>query len=142
MKLDVMRPKYFYEDYVFLVCNRESGVQRLADLRERPKRHRILVGTPGSGTEVTWKAFTLLDPNYRAIPAQGVDDRAALEIATRTRRQGLLGPTRLGTGRETVRGIGTPSSISPRPDMGKGWRDLVIQIACHLPCPDVIRVSG
>ena len=81
-RLEVLRPKYVFDEFVFLVCHRESGVRRVEDLRNRSERHRLLVGEPGSGSLVTWKAFTLLNPDYQAIPVQAIGNREALEIVS------------------------------------------------------------
>ena len=80
--LDVLRPKYVFDEFVFLVCNREAGVRGVGDLRQRPDRYRLLIGEPGSGSVVTWKAFTLLNQKYGSIPVEVIGDREALEIVT------------------------------------------------------------
>jgi TRAP-type uncharacterized transport system substrate-binding protein len=78
----VQRPKYLFDEYVHMVCNRNSGVRRMSDLLEDPGRHRLLVGEPRSGSALTWEVFKLLDAAYTAVPADTKGGDAALNILT------------------------------------------------------------
>lgn len=55
-----------YKEYAHLLCNRSSGVDDIGDLD--PKKHKVLTGDPGSGSEVTWASWVKADERYGKIP--------------------------------------------------------------------------
>lgn len=43
-----------YDEWVHLVCNKNSGIKSITDLNEN---HTIAIGNPDSGSNVTWQGF-------------------------------------------------------------------------------------
>lgn len=67
----IERSGVLYPEYVHLVCNRNSGIERITDLK---KNHRIAIGSEGTGANTTWAAFVQADPKrYKEV---GTDDRS------------------------------------------------------------------
>ena len=79
----VRRPRYLFDEFVHVVCNRSSGVRRLSDLLREPDRHRLLIGEPHSGSTVTWEVFKQLDPGYETVPTEALGGDAALDQMAR-----------------------------------------------------------
>jgi len=78
--LRVRRPRYLFDEFVHVVCNRSSGVRQLRDMLQEPDRHRLLIGEPESGGTVTWDVFKRLDPGYKAVPTEEIGGDAALDL--------------------------------------------------------------
>jgi len=76
-RLALARPSYLYEEFVHLVCQRDSGVDSIEDLAGNPD-HDILIGEPDSGSAATWRHFTLLDPSYAPVEAGAVGGMNAI----------------------------------------------------------------
>jgi TRAP transporter TAXI family solute receptor len=55
---NIERVTSLYREYVHLVCNRQSGIDRVTDLTNR---HTVAIGPAGSGSSVTWEGFVLAD---------------------------------------------------------------------------------
>jgi len=81
--LRVRRPRFLFEEFVHVLCNRSTGARRLGDLLERPEQHQILVGEPDSGSAVTWEVFKRLDPAYEALPTEAIGTDAAIDLVAR-----------------------------------------------------------
>lgn len=77
-RLELARPNYLYEEFVHLICRRDTGIHTIEDLSDGSAKHRILIGEPESGSAATWRAFTLLDPGYAAVATQPVGGMQAL----------------------------------------------------------------
>lgn len=75
----VERGMEMYREYVHLLCNRESGITKISQLR---KGHVVAIGPEGSGAQVVWQALVETDRNkYGAIttsPKAGI--RALMAI--------------------------------------------------------------
>ncbi|AUI68327.1 TAXI family TRAP transporter solute-binding subunit [Beggiatoa leptomitoformis] len=67
-----------YDEYVHLICNRQSGVGSVGDLEDYPEKYTLLVGVKGSGSALTWRSFTLLDEDYAKVPTLPIGDGRAL----------------------------------------------------------------
>lgn len=77
-RLELARPNYLYEEFVHLVCRRESGVDSIEDLAGAGD-HQVLIGEPKSGSAATWGYFTLLDSTYASTRTRAVGGQQALE---------------------------------------------------------------
>lgn len=73
-KLDFTRIMSPYSEVVHLVCNRQSGVEKLSDLNSK---HTILIGESGSGSEVTWKNVVAENERYATVRIENVDGAIA-----------------------------------------------------------------
>ena len=89
-RLRVSRPRYLFDDFVHVVCNRSSGVRRMSDLLQEPDRHRLLIGEPRSGSRATWNVFKRLDPGYEAVPTEAIGGDAALDLVARNEAPACL----------------------------------------------------
>ncbi|EIJ42576.1 TRAP transporter solute receptor, TAXI family [Beggiatoa alba B18LD] len=67
-----------YDEYVHLICNRESGVSGVGDLEDYPDKYTLLVGVKGSGSALTWRSFGLLDEDYSKVPTLPIGEGRAL----------------------------------------------------------------
>ena len=66
-------------EYAHMVCNRDSDVDDVGDLAGKT----LLVGEPGSGTEVTWSEFVGMDSNYAGVTTRKEGgSRALQQVAT------------------------------------------------------------
>lgn len=79
-RLNVERVVPLYEEYVHLVCNRESGVHSVRDLLKKPDA-RVLIGPNGSGTSVTWQTWGKQAEAYLKV---GTDPIGSTRAITRT----------------------------------------------------------
>jgi TRAP-type uncharacterized transport system substrate-binding protein len=64
-----------YPEYAHLLVNRKSGIKSVKDLK--PGKHVVLI-PKGSGTEVSWKSYTMLDKRYAKIKTEDVGGDSAL----------------------------------------------------------------
>ncbi len=86
----VLRPKYLFDEYVHLVCNRTADVRRLADLLDDPTRHLVLLGESGGGSAVSWEVLKLLDASYGAVPTAFADGDGGLTLLLEETRPACL----------------------------------------------------
>ncbi len=77
-RLNIERTTELYDEYVHLICNRESGVGDVGDLEDHPERYVLMVGEKGSGTALTWRTFTMLDKDYAKVPTLPIGGAHAL----------------------------------------------------------------
>lgn len=69
-----------YNEYAHLLCRRDSGITDLGGLNDKTK---VLIGEPGSGSQVTWRGMVLADKEfgsdfYTKIPVVYKDSLTAL----------------------------------------------------------------
>lgn len=67
---------YLKKDYVHLICNRESGINKIKDFYGSTKV--LALGPPGSGSAITWDMFGKLEARYTKIKTQDLDFDTAL----------------------------------------------------------------
>ena len=65
--LIIARPSALYEEFVHLVCRRDSGVRSETDLLDAPEGNRVLVGETFSGSALTWRSIVLIKPAYARV---------------------------------------------------------------------------
>ncbi len=80
-RLDLAPLDYLHREYVHLVCRRDAQITEVADLVDGAETTRILMGAVGSGSHVTWRSFTRLDPDYAPVLSVAIDDREAMASA-------------------------------------------------------------
>lgn len=84
--LTMERITTLYPESIHILCNREAGIEDVRQLR--PDRHRILIPAFGTGTYITWKLFTRLNPFYNRIPyAEASTDEALLKVVDGVKAQ-------------------------------------------------------
>lgn len=77
--LTMERVTALYSEYVHLMCNRKAGIEKVQDLRSG--RHRVLIPPFGTGTYITWKLFSRLNPNFgRMRFAEASFEEALLKV--------------------------------------------------------------
>ncbi len=79
-RLDIRRPRHLYDEFVHLVCGRDSGIESIQDLSGGPGAHTLLVGPAQSGSAITWESFTLLDETYSGVKRHNSPQDRALQI--------------------------------------------------------------
>lgn len=62
--LEILGP--LYEECVFIAVHKDSSIKTEDDLQDAKKKHKIAIGEQGSGTAVTWKYMTKLEPKYQS----------------------------------------------------------------------------
>lgn len=99
-RLDFQRTTPLYNEYVHLFCNKASGVFSVRDLLGSDKQ--IVIGTPGTGTQVTWDTWARQSPDYQkvATDAQSVD-LGLLSVLDGTDSQCMLAVSGLKSGTMT-----------------------------------------
>ncbi len=103
-----------YLEYVHLLCNRESGISKISDLRNN-ERVRVAVGAPRSGVQATWFALVAKSQAYarvNTVPLAG--DLALTRVINGRDAQCML----------VVSGIGT-EFMKKANELGKGRLVLV-----------------
>lgn len=92
----IERAGVLYREDAHLLCNRSAGLGGIWDLT--PK-HKVAIGSAGSGSQVTWEAFVLANKKkYGAIPTDSRDGlRAVNAVADGSQVQCLLSVASLGT---------------------------------------------
>jgi len=78
-RLKVAVPLHLYDEWLHLVCRRESGIEDAGDLLRDAERYTILTGEPDSGSETTWRALTGLDRDYRKLSTRAIGGQEALD---------------------------------------------------------------
>jgi len=78
-RLDIKRPLHLYDEYVHLVCNRESGIDSIKDLRARQDGRALLIGPDTSGGAITWDSFTLQASDYAGVATENIGGKEALD---------------------------------------------------------------
>jgi len=77
-RLQLARPNYLYEEFVHLVCRRDTHIDSIEDLARDSAKNSILIGEAESGSAATWRSFTLLNPSYASLPTGAVGGMQAL----------------------------------------------------------------
>lgn len=75
LKLEDVGPLYL--EYAHLLCNRESGINKISDLKSHPTT-KVAIGEPTSGTATTWYALTAKDPEYNKVASVPLSGNLAL----------------------------------------------------------------
>lgn len=96
-RLAVEWPKHLYEEYVHLVCHRDSRVASIEDLAQQENPYSLVVGAPGSGSAMTWDSFTRLNPDYLIVTTNEADARKALQAVTAGDTDCLMAVSGLGS---------------------------------------------
>ena len=78
-RLAVEWPKHLYEEYVHLVCHRDSRIASIEDFAQAENPYSLVVGAPGSGSAMTWDSFTRLNPDYLVVTTKEADGAEALQ---------------------------------------------------------------
>jgi hypothetical protein len=79
-RLDIRRPRHLYDEFVHLVCRRDSGIESIQDLSNQPAAHTLLVGPSRSGGAITWTSFRLLDSTYSEVKTGDIELDGALQL--------------------------------------------------------------
>ena len=95
--MEITRNRFLYAEFVHLVCRRDAKVAATENLLTNPGRHKILVGAEGSGSALTWHAFTLLDRRYGQLSAERVGGEDALGRVLNGQAQCLFFVSGLGS---------------------------------------------
>lgn len=77
--LDITRPYFLYDEYIHLVCKKDSGVQSLQALSGTKAGSTILVGEPDSGSATSWKFIRAQDISYVDVEFREVGGATALD---------------------------------------------------------------
>ena len=56
-----------YDEYVFMLARKDSGIKSVGDLSDK---HKIAIDRADSGTQITWNSFCAQDKKYKAIPTE------------------------------------------------------------------------
>ena len=56
-----------YNEYVFMLSRKDSGIKSVGDLSDKNK---IAIDRADSGTQITWNSFCAQDKRYKAIPTE------------------------------------------------------------------------
>ena len=56
-----------YDEYVFLLAQKDSGIKSVKDLSDKSK---IATDRADSGTQITWSSFCAQDKSYKTIPTE------------------------------------------------------------------------
>jgi len=89
-RLEVEWPRQLYDEYVHLVCRRDTGVESIKDLAGRSKSFSLMVGAPGSGSAITWDSFTRLSPDYLDVETHEADGNEALQSINEAKASCLM----------------------------------------------------
>lgn len=63
-----------YREYIHVLANRKSGITKISELTDK---HTVYL-TKDSGSEVTWKAFGIENPNYKLVSTKYASPSEAL----------------------------------------------------------------
>ncbi len=77
--LELERAGHIYDEYVHLICNRDSSIDSVGDLEDNPEKYTIAVGKAGGGSAVTWKAFGLEDDDYAKVKTLPIGGSRAIQ---------------------------------------------------------------
>ena len=78
-RLDVEWPRQLYEEYLHLVCRRDTGIESIIQLRQPKQSHSLVAGAPGSGVSITWDSITRLNSDYLEVNTQNLGHDRALQ---------------------------------------------------------------
>ena len=93
----ITRLAQLYPEYIHLVCNRNVRGDNLDDLEG--KDLKLLVGSEGSGTYITWNLMKRLNQNYTLFGERNLSGLDALvQVAKGTQAQCMLSVTALAQG--------------------------------------------
>ena len=95
--VEVTRNRFLFAEFLHLVCRRDANVSSTGDLVANPGRHEVLVGAEGSGSAVTWHAFTVLDARYGNLKTSKVGGEDALSRVLNGDAQCLFYVSALGS---------------------------------------------
>ena len=95
--VEITRNRFLYAEFAHLVCRRDAKVATTGDLLANPERHKMLVGASGSGSALTWHAFTILDKRYGKLPAEQIGGEDALNRVLDGQAQCLFFVSGLGS---------------------------------------------
>lgn len=95
--VEITRNRYLYAEFAQLVCRRDADIATTDDLLRDPERHKVLVGAKGSGSAMTWHAFTLLDRRYGQLPTEDIGGGGALDRILSGQAQCLFFVSGLGS---------------------------------------------
>ena len=95
--VEVTRNRFLFAEFIHLVCRRDANVSTTADLVANPGKHEILVGSEGSGSALTWHAFTVLDARYGNLKASKIGGEDALNRVLNGEAQCLFFVSVLGS---------------------------------------------
>ena len=77
-RLEVEWPRHLYDEYLHLICRRDSGSAGIQDLADLAAPLSLVTGAPGSGSALTWDSITRLNPRYLVVETTHADNAAAL----------------------------------------------------------------
>ena len=77
-RLEVEWPRHLYEEYLHLICRRDTGSAGILDLADLAGPLSLMTGAPGSGSALTWDSITRLNPRYLVVETTNADNAAAL----------------------------------------------------------------
>jgi len=95
--VEITRNRFLYAEYAQLVCRRDANINTIGDLLKNSAKHKMLVGAPGSGSAMTWHAFTLLDGRYGALPSEDIGGKDAIRSILDAQAQCLFFVSGLGS---------------------------------------------
>lgn len=78
-RLEVEWPRHLYEEYLHLVCRRDTGIESVKQLLQPIDSYSLLTGAPGSGTSITWNSITRLNPDYLDVETDNLGQDRALQ---------------------------------------------------------------
>lgn len=81
-RLQVEWPRHLYEEYLHLVCRRDTNTASIRDLPNLAAPSSLVVGAPGSGSAITWDSITRQSPDYLEVETVNGDNAAALKSVT------------------------------------------------------------
>ncbi len=96
-RLEVERPRHLYEEYLHLVCRRDTGIGSIKQLRKPQESFSLVAGAPGSGTSITWDSITRLNPDYLDVETQNAGHDSALSSVVEGKASCLMLVSGLGT---------------------------------------------
>lgn len=95
--VEVTRNRFLYAEFAHLVCRRDANVSSTEDLLANPGRHTVLAGAEGSGSALTWHAFTILDRRYGEVKTKNTGGEGALDSVLSGDAQCLFFVSALGS---------------------------------------------
>lgn len=78
-RLPVVAPLRLYEEFVHLICRRDSMVDGLIGFMRHPEDRSLIVGPAGSGAALTWQSLAGLDARLAAVRTEEIEGDAALD---------------------------------------------------------------
>ena len=95
----ITRLAQLYPEHIHFLCNRNLVAQDDLDQIKTKREIKVLIGSEGSGTYITWNLMKRLNPNYRLFkerPLSGLD--ALSQITKGVQAQCMLTVTALAQG--------------------------------------------